>query len=487
MSTAGASASATANATARASARADMMPSADLRSLRLGPRIHYNHYRGEPLPFASVRARGIELEVADLERDGALLSVLDAGGGYGSACLGAGHPVIRNSLDRALGEAGYATDEIGSVERARLLTRLFGPEGGWRDHFPADHYHVSGRNSGSEGMELALRLVLESRFDRRRLRYRPGMERRNVILAFEGAWHGWTQGLLPLLNRRHYRVGLPGPAPADGGGVQVNYLPFGDAEALRQFFAVRGDRLLALFVEPIQGDAGIIVPPPGYLRTIAELCARDGVLLVADEVLTFAKTGAFFAMVDEDGPVPSDITVIGKSLGMGVLSTSMVIARRGLGVRDSGAVATSDLRPLTCAVIGDGLSHIVRESLLEHSVVLGAHLGKALRTELVERFPDVYVESRGTGVLHGVELTDRAASRVGALRVELIRAGVYVEIMAGAGRRSRGLRYLNPAVRIAPPLITSVAQADTIVERLCAGTDAFQRKSQRDFQSQRTL
>ena len=452
----------------------DPLPSADVQRLRFGQHAHLDHYQRARLPFACVRANGIELEVADLDRDGRTLSLLDAAGGYGSACLGAGHPVMKRALDRALGEVGYATDEIGSMERAVLLTGLFGDDGIWCDRFPADQYWVSGRNSGSEGMELALRLVLESRFERRRLRYRSDKERRNTILAFAGAWHGWTHGLLPLLNRRHYRVGLPGSATPDDGGVRVAHLPFGDPDAIRDFFAAHADTLLAVFVEPIQGDAGIIVPPPGYLRGIAELCAQNGVLLVADEVLTFAKTGRFFAMTDEGEPVTTDITVIGKSLGMGVLSTSMVIARRRLSVRGSGAVSTSDLRPLTCAVINDGISYIGREGLLEHSAVLGEHLGEALRTELVKRFPDVYVESRGTGVLHGVELTDRAAGRAAELRTDLIRAGVYVEFMAGAGNRSRGLRYLNPAMRVAPPLITTVDQADTIVDRLCAGTHAFQ-------------
>ncbi|SER90131.1 acetylornithine aminotransferase/ornithine--oxo-acid transaminase [Lentzea xinjiangensis] len=446
---------------------------ADLRSLRFAQEHHLNHYGRARLPFSSVRASGVEIEMADLSRDGELFSVIDASGGYGSACLGAGHPAVRGALDRGLGESGYVTDEVGSLERARLLERLLGAEGLWRDHFPEGRYRVSGRNSGSEGVELALRLVLESRFDGRRLRYRPERAQRDTILVFEGAWHGWTDGLLPLLNRRHYRVGLPG-LPTGEDGLRVEHVPFGDVALLRDFFAANAHRLLAVFVEPVQGDAGILLPPPGYLRTLADLCVRDEVLLVADEVLTFAKTGRFFAMVDEGAPVHTDITVIGKSLGMGALSTSMVFARSELGVRATGAVATSDLRPLTCAVINDGLAHIVAEGLLEQSKAVGEHLSHALRTRLVRRFPEIYAESRGIGVLHGVELTGKAAGKLGALRTELVRAGVYVEFMAGAGRRSHGLRYVHPAMRIAPPLVTTADQADLIVDRLCAGTRVFE-------------
>jgi acetylornithine/succinyldiaminopimelate/putrescine aminotransferase len=450
--------------------RLEDMSDMDVRSLVT--RVHFDHYGREPLPFACVRAAGVEMDIADLDRGGEVVSVVDASGGYGSASLGAGHPVIRAAVDHAFGDAGYVTDEIGSVQRTRLLDRLFGPGGLWTDHFPAGEYRVSGRNSGSEGMELALRVVLESRFDPRRLRYRPGKDKRDTVLAFEGAWHGWSGGLVPLLNRRHFRVGLPGSAPLDDYGVRVEHVPFGDDTAAEEYFAANAHRLLAVVVEPIQGDAGILVPPSGYLRRLAAMCARHDVLLVADEVLTFAKTGRFFAMADESGPVPTDITVIGKSLGMGALSTSMVITRRDLGVRSSGAVSTSDLRPLTCAVIDEGLRHMVDAGLLDHAAELGRRLSESLPL-LVREFPSVYTRHRGIGVLHGVELGDLAASRTGALRTALIRAGVYVEFMAGAGKRSRGHRYLNPAMRVAPPLVTSTELLDRILLRLRNGTSAF--------------
>ena len=447
----------------------------DLDAISFSQQVHFNHYGKSPLPFACLRGHGIEIEAVHLAGPlrGQVLQLLDASGGDASACLGAGHPAVREALDRAVSEVGYVTDELASLERSRLLAWLFGPDGLWREQFPPGEYRVAGRNSGSEGIELALRLALEARFDPRRLRHRPGMKERDTILAFEGAWHGWTSGLVPLLNRRHYRIALPEPAASGAYGMRVEHIPFGDLGRLRDYFAASAGRLLAVFVEPIQGDAGILLPPTGYLRTLSELCASRGVLLIADEVLTFAKSGRMFAMYDEGAPVRADITVIGKSLGMGVLSTSMVIARHELRTRANGVVATSDLRPVTCAVIHDGLRHIVSADLMDHSRELGGYLSVGLRAELADRYPDIYTAVRGTGVMHGLELSGQAAARLGSLRAEIIKAGVFIEFMAGAGKRSGGLRYIHPTMRVAPPLIATIDQADEIVRRLVEGTRQF--------------
>jgi acetylornithine/N-succinyldiaminopimelate aminotransferase len=447
----------------------------EVERLRAGMALQMDHYGGGRLPFACLQARGLMQQMVPLEGAdaGLLLEVMDASGGYASACLGAGHPRMQQALRDGLERTGYVTDELGSLERVRLLEELFGPGGLWADRFPGDQYHMSGRNSGSEGLELALRLVLESGFDRRRLTARAGREERRTVLAFEGAWHGWTGGLLSLLNRRHYRIGLPQPSPEPPFGLDVSFLPFGELEHLERFFAEHGRKLSAVFVEPIQGDAGILVPPAGYLRRLAALCREHEVLLVADEVLTFAKTGRFFGMTDEQGPIPTDITVIGKSLGMGVVSTSMVIARRELSVRSSGAVSTSDLRPLTSAVLRSGIQYLVEERLVERTAPLGEELRNRLRRDVVEAFPALFREVRGLGYMNGIELTENAAGSLTQLRNRLIESGIFVEFMAGAGRRSHGLRYLFPAMRIAPPLIAGEADLRELVERIQRGVRKF--------------
>lgn len=450
---------------------------AALAGLRAARELHLDHYAGQRLPYACLSAEGLRQRLVALDGAdaGRVLDVLDASGGYASACLGAAHPLIAETLPALWARCGYVTDELASVERGRFLLDMFGPGGLWADRFPAGEYHVSGRSSGSEAIELALRLVLERGWDGRRLAPRRGHEARRALLAFEGAWHGWTAAAQALLNRRHYKIGLPDALAQGPRGFTVEFLPFGQTAALEDFFAARGDTLAGVFVEPIQGDAGILLPPPGFLRRLAELCRAHDALLVADEVLTFAKTGAFFAMTDEDGPIATDVTVVGKSLGLGVVPISLVIARRALTVRASGAVATCDLRPLSCGLVRAGMRHLAERGLLERSRALGEKLRAGL-ADAVAELPEVFVEARGAGFLNGVELTERAAEALPELRRLLIEHGVFVEFMAGAGRRSHGARYVRPAMRVAPPLVATADELARIVDAIRAGARELRRR-----------
>ena len=276
--------------------------------------IHLDHYGDKRLPYISISATGLHQQFVRLGGPDAVspLHVLDASGGYASACLGAGHPAICKAVIDSLQNDGYVTDEIASLVRSELLTSLFDEGGLWYDRFPASKYRVSGRSSGSEGIELALRLALESHWDHRRMSWYNDRRQRRIILAFEGAWHGWTTGAVSLLNRKYFRRGIVDGPSGDVDTVQFMFLPFGEATILEEFFKDNKDKVLAVLVEPIQGDAGIVFPPQGFLRRLADLCRAHETLLITDEVLTFAKTGQFFALND-DGSVDSDITVVGKA------------------------------------------------------------------------------------------------------------------------------------------------------------------------------
>ena len=442
----------------------------DLAKLALD--IQLDHYGGKRLPYICVSASGLSQQFVRLEGAdaGTELCVLDASGGYASACLGAGHPEIIRAVIDSLHKDGYVTDEIASKVRSELLVNLFEQGGYWHDRFPSSKYHVSGRSSGSEGIELALRLALETRWDARRMCWHDHGRQRRIILAFEGAWHGWTSACVSLLNRTYFRRGLVNDHQ-DPDSVQVVFLPFGETAIIEEFFATNQDNVLAVVVEPIQGDAGIIVPPPGFLRRLAELCRVHEALLIADEVLTFAKTGDFFALRD-DAPLAPDITVIGKSLGFGVAPVAMVIARRELGIRPIGGVATCDLRPFACAVMKAGIGYLVKQRLVERSRILGERLAEMLG-ELVQEFSKVFSHARGRGYLHGLELTKAAAPFARDLRLSILEHGAFVEIMSGAGMRSHGLPYSYPAIRVAPPLIADEGDLETIVRSIRAGVQAF--------------
>jgi acetylornithine/N-succinyldiaminopimelate aminotransferase len=176
--------------------------------------------------------------------------------------------------------------------------------------------------------------------------------------------------------------------------------------------------------------------------------------------------------LQDDGPVLSDITVIGKSLGFGVCPISMVIARSDLTIRPIGGVATCDLRPFACAVINAGMECLVREGLLQRSRTLGERLAEHL-SALVRAFPKIFSHARGQGYLHGVELTRTAAPFARDLRLSILEHGALVEIMSGAGIRSHGLPYSYPTIRVAPPLIADVDDIDKISKSLWAGVQAF--------------
>lgn len=459
--------------------------SAMLEGLIEANSLHMDHYGGNRLPYACIKAQGIDKTFLHLKNPHQQFEVMDISGGYASACLGANNPDFWQHFQARLSQCSAVTDELLSLERTEFLQQQFGRYGLWIDHFPYGEYHVSGRNSGSEGMELALRLLLENLLDKRRQTKHPQKINKKIILAFEGAWHGWTAGIIPLLNRRYYTHGFPTLESQGSFGIEVKFLPFGDPALLECFFKEFGESLAGVVVEPIQGDAGILVPPEHYLRRLSDLCQQYQALLIADEVLTFAKTGQFFAMVDAMGPISTDITIIGKSLGMGLMPISLVIAKKSLTIRACGAVATNDLRDYACAVMSAGLQVINDQKLIQHSKIHGQILQQTLQIQLVEAFPDIYKECRGAAHLFGVELTEHAAQKLLFFRENMIRHGIYLEFMAGAGKRSHGLRYIFPTMRIAPALIMDDAQLTEMLERLIKASVAFRLLMQKNKRSEK--
>jgi acetylornithine/N-succinyldiaminopimelate aminotransferase len=461
------------------------MMSVMLEHLNEANALHMDHYGGHRLAYSCIKAQGIYKTFLHLKNPHQQFEVMDISGGYASACLGANNAHFWQRLHAKVLQCSTVTDELLSLERTNFLQQQFGSQGLWTDHFPYGEYHISGRNSGSEGIELALRLLLESLLDKRRQAKHPQKINKKIILAFEGAWHGWTAGIIPLLNRGYYTHGFPSLEREGLFGIEIKFLPFGDQTLLERFFEEFGENIAGVVVEPIQGDAGILVPPAHYLRRLADLCQHYQALLIADEVLTFAKTGQFFAMTDAIGPIKTDITIIGKSLGMGLIPISLVIAKKTLNIRACGAVATNDLRDFTCAVMSAGLQVIHDQKLMQQSKMHDQYLQQKLQIKLVEAFPDIYKECRGVAHLFGVELTEYAAQKLLLFRENMIHHGIYLEFMAGAGKRSHGLRYIFPTMRIAPALIMDDTQLTEMLERLIKASFAFRLLMQKNKRNEK--
>jgi ornithine--oxo-acid transaminase len=210
-------------------------------------------------------------------------------------------------------------------------------------------------------------------------------------------------------------------------------VPFGDIEALEQAIT---PRTCAFLVEPIQCEAGILIPPDGYLREVADLCARERVLLVADEIQTgLGRTGALLACEHEG--VQPDVYVLGKALSGGMYPVSAVVSTREiLGVfRPGSHGSTYGGNPLACAVARAALRVITEERLADRSAELGAWLLYELRKL---RHPHIK-EIRGRGLLVGIEL--------------LVPARSYCERLKDLGLLCKETH--DFVIRLAPPLVIS--------------------------------
>jgi ornithine--oxo-acid transaminase len=299
-------------------------------------------------------------------------------------------------------------------------------------------------NSGAEAVETALKAA------RKWGETVKGIERdRAEIVVCSNNFHGRTISIVGFSTDEQYRSGF-GPFPA--GFKQV---PFGDAEALRRTIT---PQTCAFLVEPIQGEAGIIVPPDGYLRAVAKICREKNVLLIVDEIQSgLGRTGRLFAyMHDEIAP---DVVIAGKALSGGFYPVSVVMSSAAvLGVFQPGDHgSTFGGNPLACAVARAALRVIVDEKLADRSAELGTYALARLRKM---RSKNV-VEVRGRGLWLAIELNVPARPVCEALRDR----GVLCK------------ETHETVIRIAPPLMISREDLDWGLEQIERVLDASSEES----------
>jgi len=372
-----------------------------------------------PLPVVLTRGEGVWLFDTEGRR------YLDMMSAYSAVSFGHGHPVLVATLAQqaqrlAVTSRAFHTDRLGPFLAA--LCRATGMP------------RALPMNSGAEAVETAIKAARKWAYKVKRV-----PEGRAQIVVADGNFAGRTTTIVGFSSEAQYRDGFGPFAP---GFVRV---PFGDAAALE---AAIGPDTAAFIVEPIQGEAGIVVPPEGYLRAVREICTRHDVLMICDEVQTgLGRTGRMLAC-DHEGVRPDGLT-LGKALGGGLLPVSAFLAREDVMAQftpgDHGS--TFGGNPLAAAVGLAALEVLEREDLARRAATQGAWLMARLR-EL--RHPAIR-EVRGRGLLVGMEI-DPAFASARALCEALMREGVL----------SKDTHHT--VVRFAPPLVIEREQVELAVE-----------------------
>lgn len=338
-------------------------------------------------------------------------------GGYGVFLLGHRHPKVTRAVIEQIERHPLSSRmllEPTAAEAARELASVT-PTGLDRVHFV---------NSGAEATEAAIKLA-------------RALGKPNLISA-TGGYHGKTMGALTLTAKRSYQRPFEPLLP----GVQ--HVPYGDSGALAAVLR-RGENHCVV-VEPVQGEGGVVVPPPGYLRDVEKLCREHDALFVLDEIQTgLGRLGAWWGADREE--VRPDILLVGKNLSGGVVPVAAMIATKHAYApfdRDpflhSSTFAAS---PLAMAAATATVQAIREEGLVERARTLGDSLLPAVRTVLTELCPHLVTDVRGIGLLMGVELRDEGIA--GELTLELLERHVIVNHSLNANR----------VVRLTPPAILS--------------------------------
>ena len=394
-------------------------PSDALSPMALERRYGARHY--EPLEVVLVRGEGVHLW------DDRGRRYIDMMGAYSAVSLGHAHPRILAALRDQAGRLAVTSRAYYNDRLPYLLQRLCEITG--QDlAIPA--------NTGLEAVETALKAARKWG-----VKVKGIAEDRVGIIACRGNFHGRSIAILAMSTEAQYRDGF-GPFPPG-----FTTIPYGDAEALER--AITPDTA-AFLVEPIQGEAGIIPPPPGYLARCARICRERNVLLICDEVQTgLGRTGRMLAC-EHEGVKPGGV-ILGKALGGGVLPVSAFAARRDvLGVFTPGDHgSTFGGNPLASAVALEALAVIEDERLPERAAALGEYLLAKLRSADLPLVRDI----RGRGLLIGLEIDPSRAS-----------AHAVCEKLIAHGVLSKDTH--ETVVRLAPPLVITREQIDEAFEAL---------------------
>jgi ornithine--oxo-acid transaminase len=382
----------------------------------------YGAHNYHPLPVVLSRGEGVFVWDADGHRYMDMLSA------YSAVNQGHRHPRILAAATRqmerlTLTSRAFHNDQLGPFCEA--VAGLTGME------------MVLPMNTGAEAVETAIKAARRWGY---RVRNIPS-DKAEIIVCADN-FHGRTTTIVSFSTEPAYTRDFGPLTP----GFKV--IPYGDSAALE---AAITDCTAAFLVEPIQGEAGVVVPPEGYLARVREICSRRKILLIADEIQTgLARTGRMFAC-DHEGVRP-DAYVLGKALGGGVLPISAVASSaQVLGVFEPGSHgSTFGGNPLACAVAIEALNVLRDEHLAERAEAMGQRFRQGLSPLLGNGVVELI---RGRGLLNAVALSDKAGG-----------ARKYTERLLGKGILAKETH--QTIIRFAPPLTITEQELDWAVDRI---------------------
>lgn len=374
-----------------------------------------NYY---PLPIVISYAQGVWVNDPEGKRYMDMLSA------YSAVNQGHRHPKIIQALKKqadklTLTSRAFHNDQLAPFYEK--VAKLTGKE------------MILPMNTGAEAVETAIKAARRWAYD-----VKGVAENQAEIIACIGNFHGRTMTAVSLSSESEYKRGF-GPLLQ---GIKL--IPYGDIEALK---AAITPQTAAFIVEPIQGEAGIIIPPDGYLQEVDKVCNRNEVLFVADEIQSgLGRTGKMFACDWEN--VTPDMYILGKALGGGVFPISCVAANKNiLGVFNPGSHgSTFGGNPLACAVSIASLEVLEEEKLSERSLELGIYF----KEKLQEIENPIINEVRGKGLFIGLELTESARP--------------FCEKLMESGLLCKETH--DTVIRFAPPLVISQEELDWAIAKI---------------------
>ncbi|MBT2659424.1 ornithine--oxo-acid transaminase [Bacillus sp. ISL-18] len=378
----------------------------------------YGAHNYHPLPIVISRAEGVWVEDPEGNKYMDMLSA------YSALNQGHRHPKIVQALkDQAdkvtLTSRAFHNDQLGPwYEKVCQLT---------------NKNMVLPMNTGAEAVETAVKAARRWSYDVKGL-----AEDQAEIIACTGNFHGRTMTAVSLSSDAEYKRGFGPMLPG------IKLIPYGDIDALK---AAITPNTAAFLIEPIQGEAGIIIPPEGFMKTAFDVCKENNVLFIADEIQAgLARTGKMFACEWEG--IEPDMYILGKALGGGVFPISCVVANKEiLGVFNPGSHgSTFGGNPMACAVSIAALDVLVDEKLAEKSLELGEYFINKLKAIHNPKIKEV----RGRGLFIGVELTESARN--------------YCEKLKEYGLLCKETH--ETVIRFAPPLVITKEELDWAIERI---------------------